>query len=260
MAEREKTFRGTTYFTSRSTTQGLGIVLRRFPERDASVSGRNYVLVHGIGVSSRYFQPLAVELARTGTVWTIDLPGYGAAPNPHRDVSITDHAHVLWQMLRDSAIDNPVLVGHSMGCQVVTELVRLHPDAVSGLVLLAPTINPAERSLRQQAWNMTIDTLREPPRANWVVLTDYFIRCGVPYYLRQLTHLLGDAIEERLPLIDTTTVVIVGDRDEVVPRDWAREVATLLPHATLAVVKGPHVIMYTDPESIAACIRDVFEP
>ncbi len=36
-----------------------------------------FVLVHGIGVSSRYFHPVAAFLAEHGTVYAIDLPGYG---------------------------------------------------------------------------------------------------------------------------------------------------------------------------------------
>src|SRR5436305_13415472 len=39
------------------------------------------VLVHGLGVSSRYMTPLATEWAREHAVYVPDLPGYGQAKN-----------------------------------------------------------------------------------------------------------------------------------------------------------------------------------
>ena len=256
VTEIESRFRGATYFTSRDEFNELAVVVQRFPARAAG--GRNFVLVHGIGVSSRYFQPLARELAKAGTVWLLDLPGYGAAPNPKQDVSIGDHAEVVAAFLARSGIDDPVIVGHSMGCQVVTELAVRHPELVKDIALLAPTIERGQRRLLTQSTRLSLDMLREPLIANWVVLTDYVFRCGLPYYLRQLPHLLGDAIEDRLPLIDARAVVIVGHRDRVVPTTWAAEVASLLPNGELSIVEGPHVIMYTDPTSIAAVLERRF--
>lgn len=257
MAERERSFRGTTFTMTRSTVRGLGIVLRHFG--GPAVATRDYVLVHGIGVSARYFQPLAVELARTGRVWLIDLPGYGSAPDPERDVSIVDHSEVLFDAITEAGIENPVIVGHSMGCQVVSELAVRHPEASDSIVLLAPTIERGKRSLLTQALRLSLDMLLEPPRANWVVLTDYVFRCGIPYYLRQLPHLLGDEIEQRMPRLTARTLIVTGDRDRVVPVHWARELVALAPNASLAVVEGPHVIMFTDPDAIARHIREVFE-
>ena len=254
---RERSFRGTPFTLDRTEVDGLGIVMRRF--EGPATGGRNYVLVHGIGVSSRYFQPLAVELARTGTVWLIDLPGYGSAPDPKRDVSITDHAEILGLALAQSGISDPVLVGHSMGCQVVSELAVRHPEVSQSVVLLAPTIERGKRTVLRQAARLSLDMLIEPLRANWVVLTDYVFRCGIPYYLRQLPHLLGDAIDERMPRLTARTLVVVGDRDRVVPERWGRELVELAPNASLAVVEGPHVIMFTDPDAIARHIREVFE-
>ncbi|TBN57011.1 alpha/beta hydrolase [Glaciihabitans arcticus] len=263
VAEIERRFRGATFYTSRDTFNELAIAVQRFPA--SSTGGRNtapinYVLVHGIGVSARYFQPLARELAKRGTVWLVDLPGYGSAPNPKRDVSIRDHAEVVAAFLARSGIENPVVVGHSMGCQVVSELALLHPELVDSIALLAPTIERGERRLLTQATRLGLDMLREPLRANWVVLTDYLFRCGLPYYLRQLPHLLGDAIEDRLPSITAKAVVIAGHRDLVVPPTWAAEVAALLPNGELAIVEGPHVIMFTDPISIAAVLERRFDP
>lgn len=254
---RERSTRGARFHTRRTLYDDLAVVIKRFPAAPgAPTGGRPFVLVHGIGVSSRYFHPAAAELARFGTVYVVDLPGYGAAPDPHRDVTIADHAAVLARFFREDGIVNPVLVGHSMGTQVVSQLAVDYPQVSDRLVLIAPTMEPAARSLGVAVWRLLLDTLREPVRSNLVVLSDYVIRCGIPYYLRQLPHLLTDRIEERLSRIAVPTLVMRGDVDCVSPEQWSREVARLLPQGSFATVAGPHVVMFTDPVRVAALIAE----
>lgn len=252
--ERPRKRRGVTFYSSTPRYDDLAVAIKRFPRAAAAPDGRPFVLVHGIGVSSRYFHPLAEELAKSGEVFLVDLAGYGSAPNPRRDVSIALHADVLCTFLERDGITNPVLVGHSMGTQVVSQLAFDHPEISDRLVLIAPTIYPPERSLARQALNLAKDMLRESPASNLIILTDYFVRCGIPYYLAQARHLFSDHIENRLPQIETSTLVVRGDSDPIVPRVWAEAVAELMPNATFAEVDGPHVVMHSDPLTTARLI------
>lgn len=251
-----------TYYTRRILYDDLAVVIRRFPtaeagHRDAGWTGRPFVLVHGIGVSSRYFHPAAAELTKYGPVFVVDLPGYGSAPDPHRDVTIVDHAAVLAKYLAAEGIANPVLVGHSMGTQVVSRLALDYPDATSSIVLMAPTMDPAARTFGRAARRLLTDILRyEPPRVNLVVSVDYFFRCGIPYFLRQVPHLLEDRMEDRLPRLAAKSLVLRGDKDVISPEAWSREVAGLLRQGSYATVAGPHVVMYTDPKRVAALIAE----
>lgn len=252
--ERQRAQRGVTFYASKPSYDDLAVVIKRFPRAASASDGRPFVLVHGIGVSSRYFHPLAVELAKSGEVFLIDLPGYGSAPKPHRDVSIKRHANVLFSFLEKAGITNPVLVGHSMGTQVVSQLALDRSEVTDRLVLIAPTIYPPERSLARQALNLSKDMVKESLASNLIILTDYFLRCGFPYYLAQTRHLLGDHIEDRLPQIEASTLVLRGDSDPIVPRAWGEAVAELMPNATFAEVDGPHVVMHSDPLSVARLI------
>jgi pimeloyl-ACP methyl ester carboxylesterase len=247
-----------TFFTRRILYDDLAVVIRRFPPVEgAPTNGRPYVLVHGIGVSSRYFHPSAAELAKYGTVYLVDLPGYGSAPNPRRDVSIADHAGVLATYLAAEGIADPVLVGHSMGTQVVTQLVLDYPQTTDRIVLLAPTMDPDARGFWHATGRLMRDIItREPPAVNAIVSIDYFFRCGIPYFLKQTKHLLADRIEDRLPLLDVKGLVIRGDRDCICPEPWTRRVAALLQDGSYAEVPGPHVIMFTDPPKVAAYIAN----
>jgi pimeloyl-ACP methyl ester carboxylesterase len=250
---RVRRVRGAQFYTSRRAFDDLTVMVERFPSA-AAVDGPAFVLVHGIGVSSRYFRPAAAELAKAGAVYLVDLPGYGAAPDPRRDVSIADHAGVLARVLEDSGLVNPVLVGHSMGSQVVSRLSVDSPEVTDRIVLLAPTMPIGERTLGRAAWRLLVDGLRNPVRANLIIGWDYFVRCGMPYFFRQLPHLFGDRIEERLGSVPARTLVLTGDKDLVVPQGWARFVAESIPDARFETVRGPHVIMYSDPVHVARFI------
>jgi pimeloyl-ACP methyl ester carboxylesterase len=254
---RIRRIRGATFYTSKRAFDDLTVVVKRFP---GPASGGTFVLVHGIGVSSRYFGPTAAALTKYGTVLAIDLPGYGSAPNPRRDVSLADHARVLSEFLRLEDADNPVLVGHSMGCQVVSQLALDSPEVSDRLVLIGATMPPDARSPVKAGWRLFRDILREPFLSNVIVVTDYFFRCGIPYYLRQLPHLLGDRPEDRLPKLTAKTLVINGHKDPVVLRKWAKFWADITPNARLEIVNGPHVVMFTDPERVAELIAGHAQP
>jgi len=247
-----------TYYTRRILYDDLAVVIRRFPSRQqVRASGRPFVLVHGIGVSSRYFHPVAAELAKSGHVYVVDLPGYGSAPDPHRDVTIVDHAGVLARYLKAEGIIDPVLVGHSMGTQVVSRLALDYPEVSSRIVLIAPTMDPAARTFGAAAARLLTDILRhEPARVNLLVSVDYFFRCGIPYFLRQVPHLLKDRMEDRLPRLAVKALVLRGEKDVVSPDAWAREVASLLRQGSYATVAGPHVVMFTDPGRVAELIAE----
>jgi pimeloyl-ACP methyl ester carboxylesterase len=242
------------WFARASTVDDLGLVLKRY--QAAETQGPNFVLVHGLGVSSTYFEWLAAELAHLGTVWLIDLPGYGASPQPAREVTLDDHARVLGVGLDAANIENPVLIGHSWGCQVITKLADSRPDFSDRLVMLSPTINPARRSVWKQFFDLSRDFWLEPPRADAFGLYSYLFTGRVRYYLAQIPHMMNDMVEERLVRLRVPTLVVSGVRDPIVPRDWADQVARLLENGRLEIVPGAHVIMYTAPREIASLIQE----
>jgi pimeloyl-ACP methyl ester carboxylesterase len=251
--------RGAAFFTSRQEHQDLTVVVKRFPSREEVEDDADapvFILVHGLGVSSRYFHPLAAELAHTGRVFLVDLPGYGAAPDPRRDVSIVDHANALAGVVAEiadrwPAAGPPVLVGHSMGSNVIAVLAAEHPEVAEKIVLMAPVLQPGRRSFWRASGHLMQDAFREPPSVFGIAFTDYLLRCGLPYLLKQTRHLLADTPEERMSQLKADVLVICGDRDVIVSLDWGRELAGLSDSLRYLTVRGPHVVMHTDPVRIA---------
>ncbi|NJC23245.1 pimeloyl-ACP methyl ester carboxylesterase [Arthrobacter pigmenti] len=208
------------------------------------------VLVHGIGVSARYFEPLAAELARTSTVYAIELPGFGGTPGPRRALSVPELGEIVLAVLRKLELAAVVLVGHSMGCQVAAETAARAPELVSKLVLLGPTVNDRERSIGKQALRLAQDTLRESPKVNWVVFTDY-LRSMIPY-LKTLPTMMNHRLEDTLLHVSSPVVLMRGGRDPIVPADWLGRLAEANGHAAVIELDGaPHVLMYHRPAETA---------
>lgn len=215
----------------------------RVTVRTTGHGGQPVVLVHGIGVSARYFEPLARELARNNAVYAIELPGFGSSSGPRRALSVPQLGEIVLAVLRKEDLTGVVLVGHSMGCQVATEIALRAPERVSKLVLLGPTTNDRERSIPQQALRLAQDTLRESPVVNLVVFTDY-LRSFVPY-LKTLPAMVNHRLEDAIAGVTCPVVLIRGGRDPIVPADWLQRLAAANGHASIVEVPGaPHVLMY----------------
>lgn len=213
------------------------------------------VLVHGIGVSGRYFAPLARELAPRARVLTLDLPGFGRAARPREALTVAEHAAAVRSALAARGVQGAVLVGHSLGCQVVAHLLRDAPGTASGAVLVGPTVDERARTARAQGLRLVRDTAAEPPRLAGLILREC-TRCGVRRYLRTVGHMLADRIEDVLPEAAVPVLVLRGEHDPVAPRAWTHRLAALAPQGRAAEVAGArHVVQWTHPAELAgACL------
>lgn len=224
-----------------------------------------FVLVHGIGVASRYYSRLADSLSTSATVHTVELPGFGGAPEPKQSMSVSDQAELLAAFLRARNIEDPVLVGHSMGAQWVLEVAWLHPDLTARLALMGPVVNPAKRTVRQQALRLFQHFLTDRPSVNARILFDY-IRCGPRWYLKTLPHMMDYPTLERTAALGERyrsaglglpqVLVVRGARDAIAPHSWAALLADSAPNGRLLEVAGHmHVVQFFGAAEVASGLR-----
>lgn len=217
------------------------------------------VLVHGIGVSSRYFGPLERDLSRTGRVVAPDLPGFGRSRMPDEPpLSVVEHADVLAALIEELGLDRPVVVGHSMGAQFVTELAIRRPELVGALVLVGPVVDPEAASLTRQGLRLAADFVREPPRGAALQLREY-LRTGVRWYLATARHMVAYRLEERLPLVTVPVAVARGSRDPVSPSAFVRRLAASAGGTVEEIPGGAHVVQWSRPDAVRALVERVRE-
>jgi pimeloyl-ACP methyl ester carboxylesterase len=101
-------------------------------------AGEPLVLLHGIGMSRRAWDPVIPALAEHFDVIAVDLPGFGDSPAPALPAELDPAtiAAAVAELLDGLAVTAPHLVGNSLGGWTALELAAQRP-AVS-VTLLSP--------------------------------------------------------------------------------------------------------------------------
>jgi pimeloyl-ACP methyl ester carboxylesterase len=213
-----------------------------------------FVMVHGIGMSHRYFDKLQQQLIDHGDTVILDLPGFGGTPRPGQQMGVQDYSAVIVQALDGERAHGCVVIGHSMGAQFVTELAIDRPDLVSRLVLIGPVTDVEHRSPVKHALMLGADTVIERPVTNLMVGTAY-IECGVRWYLQELPVMLGYRLDERLPLVLRPVLVMRGTRDIISSHDWCKKLKDHALDGTLVEVPGqPHAAHRGGAKAVGAAV------
>ena len=102
------------------------------------------VLLHGMGDNTDTWEPIVRRLPKSYRVISLDLLGHGQSPAPQRqqyNVAVQARA-VAATLLRKGARKNLIVVGHSMGALVATELAKRQSHSIRAMVLCSPPLYP----------------------------------------------------------------------------------------------------------------------
>src|SRR5438132_171534 len=213
-----------------------------------ALDGPPVVLVHGMVISSRYVVPTAHELAPLCPVYAVDLPGYGDSVKPHAILGLAELADALAAWMDAMRFPAAHLVANSFGCQVLAEFALRHAHRVDRLVFQGPTVDPKARTVRQQLGRLLQNSSSEKTGLGWITVVDY-VKAGMRRIRATIRMAIEDRIEDKLPGITAPTLVVRGDKDPLVPQEWAEEVVRRLPKGELKVLPGlGHTINYTAPK------------
>ncbi|HVT05241.1 MAG TPA: alpha/beta fold hydrolase, partial [Thermoanaerobaculia bacterium] len=200
------------------------------------------VLVHGLGVSSSYFRPLARELyARGIQAVAPDLPGYGFSLTetvaPERD------AARLTKWSEAAGLKSVVWIGHSTGCQVVDQIAQMSRETRA--VFLSPVWSDSRRGFFSLMWDLMRDGVREAPSLLALVIRDYW-QDGLARVWRSARRYLS----LHRPVSDLRShAVIVGSEDPLI--DWAFLEKTA---ARVVRLRGAHAFLYSHATELAEAI------
>jgi pimeloyl-ACP methyl ester carboxylesterase len=217
------------------------------------------ILVHGLGTSSDSYIRYARLLSKDYDVYCIDLPGYGKTPKPARTLLLEEMAAIVDEFVRSNINNKCIIVGHSMGCQVVAYSIAKSADLYSKAILLSPTINNQERSVFKQSLRLTQDVLIESPASNFVVFTNY-IRMGLIRYAVTLNNMLRTPIENQLQSNTVPVLFIRGTRDYVVPNKWVQFLTDHTPNTQQQQISGaPHLVQFEKASEVASVTKAFVE-
>ena len=214
------------------------------------------ILIHGLGVSGDYYLTYAKKLEPFFDVYIIDLPGYGKTPKPKSPLTIQALSNIVTAFVSSNDLKKSIIVGQSMGCQIVCHAVVNSPDLFSKALLLAPTTNKNERSVAMQSVRLFQDTLHESLKINAIVFLNY-ARMGVRRFLITANFMVNDHIEEVIKHINIPVLIVSGSQDKIAPKAWAKYLAKNAPDAqAIEIQKAPHLLQYQKPEELVRITRE----
>jgi pimeloyl-ACP methyl ester carboxylesterase len=182
---------------------------------------------------------------------SVDRPGFGHANFGNAEPSLQKQAAVLKSVIDKNKSNRPVfLVGHSLGGPLIARVAMDYPALVDGLIMVAPSIDPA---LEPDEW------FRAP-------LSTPFLRWILPRSFRASNdeiYQLKPQLENMLPLwskVVAPVIVIQGKKDRFVPYEnaiFARD-KMINTSVSLVVVDGmDHFVPWSNPELISTAISDM---
>lgn len=225
------------------------------------------LLLHAWGESLGCFDRLTPLLPATIRVLAMDQRGHGNSDKPVNGYSLTDFSGDVTDFLDAIGLPSAVLVGSSSGGYVAQQVAITSPERVRGLVLVG-----APRSLRgRPAFADEVDQLTDPINRAWVreSLTwfprfhdvpewyiDARVNDGVQMPARVWRQALA-GLSEAIPpteagTIDAPTLIIWGERDELLPRADGDALAAAIQGSRLVVYPDTgHLVLWEQPARIA---------
>jgi pimeloyl-ACP methyl ester carboxylesterase len=130
------------------------------------------VFVHGWSCDRRYWREQVDHVAERFTVVTVDLAGHGESGTDRERFTMPAFGADVAAVADALGLAETVLVGHSMGGDVIVEAACLLPDRVRGLVWV-----DVYRSLDEAGSDdSAVDAFMTPFRADFPAATRAFVR------------------------------------------------------------------------------------
>ncbi|OXH83760.1 acetoin dehydrogenase dihydrolipoyllysine-residue acetyltransferase subunit, partial [Burkholderia multivorans] len=204
-------------------------------------AGTPAVLIHGFGGDLNNWLFNHAELAAHRPVWALDLPGHGESGKAVESGSLDELADAVLALLDAKDIERAHLIGHSMGGAVAMTVAERAPARVASLTLIASAGLGAEinrdyidgfvagnsrNTLKPHLGALFADSALVTRQ-----LVDDLVKYkrleGVQAALEKIANAAFDGatqrrvFRDRLASLAPRTLVIWGERDQVIPAQHA---------------------------------------
>ncbi len=215
------------------------------------ISGEGYplILMHGWGCDHTTVRSIAATAARSHKVYNIDLPGFGASPEPSSVWSVYDYAAIIEEFVRTENLDAPVLIGHSFGGRiaiiygsrnktekiVLVDAAGIKPHRSLSYYYKVYSFKTAKAAMRlifgREGAQKRIDAMRARRGSS-----DY--AAASPRMRAIMSRVVNEDLSPLLPKVTAPTLLIWGENDTATPLADAKKMNRLLPDSGLVSFPG----------------------
>lgn len=253
---------------------------------NVSVTGepgaRPMVFVHGFGCDQHMWRRVAPAFEQEYRVVLLDLVGAGgsdlAAYDEEKHATLDGHAADVLEVLRELEMQDVVLVGHSVAAMIGVLAQVAEPDAISRLVLVAPSARYLDTdgytggfsesdindlldlmASNHLGWQGSLSALvlpaTEQPELN-AELEESFCRTrpDIAAHFAKVTFLSDNRAD--LPQVSVPTLVLQDRVDAIAPPSAVKFVSDAIPGASHVVIDTTgHCPHLSAPEATVTAIE-----
>lgn len=239
---------------------------------EVSGDGPPLVLVHGLGGTSNFWQPVLSSLNMRFTVYRPDLPGSGRSPKSDHS-TVAGFVSNLIALFDHAKIEGAHLAGHSFGSLVVQHVASMYPERVKRLALVGPIKAPTEsgragardraKKVRAEGMAAVADAIvtaataavtREQKPVAAAFVRELLMRQDAEGYA-STCEALADAIDPDRSRITSPTLLLTGAEDGVGTPATAEQLSREIANSVVKVIKGcGHWTAIEEPEETARAL------
>lgn len=216
------------------------------------------IFIHGFGGQARQWRYQMEQFARENRVIAIDLRGHGRSSRPRSGYDMKRMLADVTAVLDHLQLRQPcVMVGHSFGVAFATEFAWRYPQRVSHLILIAGAGEYDIPGYFKLLFRLPPPVIRflEPVAEKSVGASMRSLRRT---FLDNVRHWRG---WEMFPELRVPTMVIMGNKDRVLPQVAFERVGELVPEDSEVINVGvsAHMVMLERRDAVNRAIERFIE-
>ena len=201
---------------------------------EQSGAGKNVLLLHGWGCSTRHFAQIFQDLAKDYRVTVIDFPAHGQSGRPPEPWGVPEFAACIKDLMEQLGIVPCDIIAHSFGGRVALYLAANEPQLVNRLVLTGcaglkkpQTEEQKKRSEEYQKKKNSLMGLTKLPLVGGLAqksLKALQEKYGSADYnalddemKKTFVKVVSEDLRPLLPKISASTLLIWGEKDQDTP-------------------------------------------
>ncbi|PZO66788.1 MAG: alpha/beta hydrolase [Paracoccus denitrificans] len=235
--------------------------------------GPDLLLVPGITSPAITWGFVAERLAERYNTHVLDVRGRGLSEAGDLDYTLDAMADDAIALVEACGLNDPILMGHSMGARTAIRAARKNPAAFSGLILVDPPVSGPGRRAYPSAWPWYGDSIRLAQRGcsaaemkqfcpTWTdeqvaLRAEWLHTCQYTAIRTAYDGFHTDDIHNDLPHLKLPVRLVKAGDAPVISAEDLTEFQSLVPHLETRVVEGAgHMIPWDDLEGFLAATMD----
>jgi len=240
-------------------------------------SGAPLVFFHGAGGLLRD-NPFLDQLARGHHVFAPEWPGYGESTGDELLEDMLDFTLHGWDLVEALGLEQPSLVGHSMGGMIAAEMACVAPHDVGKLVLVSPAglwmdEHPVPDIFALLPYQIAEALFHDPQKGQALLtggadLSD--MEALKTFYIESQRRLSmagkilfpipNRRLAKRLYRLTAETLVLWGASDRLIVPAYAARWKALIPGARVEMIDGAgHMLPYEQPDRFVRAVTEFFQ-